>query len=252
MSFDFIGIPSLALNGYLWDTMKRLDSNLSNKYGDEIPFYPIGDSAAGDEPWDSRPYFVYDRVFRFSSKPFYEHKRESTLYYLKARERDSLEWSGVLQLILDREDDSAKDVNAWISKKWELSIIKEAEKDGIDIEEVKESIRLDCEDENSPECKAKQEKEVREILEAYSKGFSRGEINPNKKIVENPYPIFFHNTRIYQSRSSSPSSDGKLRDFSTVQPYYITEFMVDTHFHFTKTFEEYIKDLSRPEYPESS
>jgi hypothetical protein len=178
MNFDFIGIPSVAINNYLWHTMKILEPNLSSQYGDTTPFYPVGDSAAGDKPWDKRPYFIYDRVFRFSGKPFYEHKRESTLYYLKAREVDSLLWAAAVQLILDREDDSAKDINAWIR-----------ENGG-------------CEE----------------------------------------YPVYFHNLRVYQSRSSSPSSDGKVREFSTVQPYHITEFMIDTHFHFTKTFDEYLKE----------
>jgi hypothetical protein len=171
MSFDFIGVPSLAVNGYLWEIMGQLNPELHSKYSGEIPFYPIGDSAAGDEPWDNKPYFIYDRVFRFSSKPFYEHKRESTLYYLKARERDSLEWSAVIQAILDREDDAAKDINEWIM----------SQDNGV-----------------------------------------------------NEYPFYFHNVRVYQSRSSSPSSEGKIREFSTVQPYYITEFMIDMHFHFTK------------------
>jgi hypothetical protein len=179
MSFDFIAVPTLAVNGFLWDTMQQIynanieenEQKLADKYDGKVPFYPIGDSAAGDEPWDKNPYFIYDRVFRFSSKPFYEHKRENTLYYLKAREIDSLEWSSVIQTILDREDDAAKDINDWIR----------AQEDGNDL-----------------------------------------------------YPVYFHNIRVYQSRSSSPSSDGKIREFSTIQPYYISEFMVDMHFHFTK------------------
>jgi hypothetical protein len=179
MSFDFIGIPTLAINGYLWDVMKVFEPSLFSQYGNTVPFYPISDSSAGDEPWDSKPYFIYDRVFRFSGKPFYEHKRESTLYYLKAREVDSLQWSAAVQLILDREDDAAKDVNEWIRNNGGSS----------------------------------------------------------------EYPVYFHNIRVYQSRSSSPSSDGKIREFSTVQPYFITEFMIDTHFHFTKTFDDYMNEI---------
>jgi hypothetical protein len=176
--FEIAAIPSLAINAYLWDTMKQLSEsqnngngpNLEDAYGDTVPFYPVGDSAAGDNPWEDKPYFIYDRVFRFNSNPFYELKRDSTLYYLKANETDSLEWSAILQIILDREDDAAKDINEWIRNN-----------------------------------------------------------GGNEK-----YPFSFHNLRVYQSRSSSPSSDGKIREISTVQPYYITEFMIDTHFHFTK------------------
>jgi hypothetical protein len=181
MAFDFIGIPTLAVNNYLWKTMTLLEPSLLSDYGNITPFYPIGDSSAGDEPWDNKPYFIYDRVFRFSGKPFYEHKRESTLYYLKAREVDSLQWSAAVQLILDREDDSAKDINDWIR----------------------------------------------------NNGGS------------DEYPVYFHNLRVYQSRSSSPSSDGKIRELSVVQPYHITEFMIDTHFHFTKTFDDYLNNATR-------
>ena len=164
---DIAIVPSRAINGYLWDTMKQLNPELEEVYGDTMPFYPVGDSAAGDDPWDNKPYFVYDRVFRFSSKPFYEHKRESTLYYLKANEIDTLEWSSVLQIILDREDDAAKDVNDWIR----------------------------AQEHGSEE-----------------------------------YPVYFHNLRVYQARSSSTST----RDISTTEKYYISEFMIDTHYHMTK------------------
>jgi hypothetical protein len=234
MSFDFIGIPALAINGYLWEIMQKFDNNLEEKYNGVIPFYPIGDSAAGDEPWDQKPYFIYDRVFRFSGAPFYENKRENVLYYLKAREVDSLEWSGILQLILDREDDAAKDVNDWIRKEYRRLIIEEAKKDGIPWEELDSEQKLI-------------------VISAYKEGRqiqseTLDTLNIDKKIIENPYPIYFHNVRVYQSRSSSPSSDGKVREFSTVQPYYITEFMIDIHFHFTKTFDQYIKDIEKDGY----
>jgi hypothetical protein len=175
MSFDNISIPSLAINGYLWDTMKQIQPSLATKYKNKIPFFPLGDSAAGAKMWEDNPYFVYDRVFRFSSNPFYELKRESTLYYLKARDVDSLKWAAAVQLILDREDDAAKDINEWIrnQENWE------------------------------------------------------------------DYCVYFHNVRIYQSRSSSASSSGKIRE-ETSRPYYITEFMVDTHFHYTKSFADFL------------
>jgi hypothetical protein len=179
LAFNQISIPALALNGYLWDTMKLLQPSLSEEYEDTMPFYPLGDESSGNKAWDNKPYFIYDRVFRFSSNPFYPIKRESTLYYLKAREIDSLEWSAVLQLILDREDDAAKDINDWIR-------------------------------------------------------------NDDSSIDHN---VFFHNVRVYQARSSSPSSSGKIREASTIQPYYITEFMVDTHYHFTKSLDDYLAGL---------
>lgn len=188
MSFgEKIGITPLAINGFLWDTMKQINPDLEEIYGDTVPFYPVADSAAGDSPWEDKPYFIYDRVFRFNGKPFHEHKRESILYYLKANDIDSLEWSGALQAILDREDDAAQDINSWIRSQ-----------------------------ENGPE----------------------------------DYPYYFHNLRVYQSRSSSPSSEGKMRDVSTVQPYYITEFMIDAHFHFTKQLTKIKRVEDMVSYPQ--
>lgn len=178
MSFETLGIPPLAVNGYLWDTMKQLDPTLTQakKYGSKIPFFPIGDSASGQKQWENKPYFIYDRVFRFASSPFYPKKRESFLYYLKAPVIDSLQWSAAVQLILDREDDAAKDINDWIR------------------------------------------------------------LQPNGC---DDYPLYFHNLRVYQSRSGTPSSSGDMRD-GTSRPYYITEFMIDCCYHFTKSLEDYL------------
>jgi hypothetical protein len=170
MSFEQIFIPQLAINGYLWWAMNQLEPTLSNDYPETIPIYPLGDSSSGDEPWDNKPYLIYDRVLRFSTSPCYVKKRDSSLYYLKAREIDSLQWSAAIQTILDREDDVAKDINSWIRSQADFA----------------------------------------------------------------EYPVYFHSLRVYQARSSSASSSGSLRENSTVQPYYITEFMVDSIYHFTK------------------
>lgn len=178
MSFDTIGIPPLAINGYMWDTMKALDPTLTQtkRYGQKIPFFPIGDSTSGQKQWENKPYFIYDRVFRYTPDPFYPKKRENLLYYLKANAIDSLQWSAAVQLILDREDDAAKDINDWI----------------------------------------------------------RSQPNGSEE-----YPMYFHNVRVHQARSSSPSSPETLRQ-DVSRPQYITEFMVDICYHFTKSFEDYL------------
>lgn len=178
MSFESIGVPALAINGYLWDTMKKIDPTLTQtkKYGNKLPFFPIADSASGQKQWENKPYFIYDRVFRFASGPFYPKKRESFLYYLKAKPVESLQWGAAVQLILDREDDAAKDINDWIRSQ------------------------------------------------------------PNGS---DDYPVYFHNLRVYQSRSGAAGSEGESREISS-RPYYITEFMIDTCYHFTKSLEDYL------------
>lgn len=178
MSFENIVVPAQAVNGYVWDTMKKLDPTLTQtkRYGNRVPFFPVGDSASGQKQWENKPYFIYDRVFRFASSPFYPKKRESLLYYLKAKEVDTLQWSAAVQLILDREDDAAKDINDWI----------------------------------------------------------RSQPNASEE-----FPIYFHNLRVYQARSGSPSSSGMMREESS-RPYYVTEFIVDICYHFTKSLEDYL------------
>lgn len=177
MSFEQLGVPPLAINGYLWDTMKTIDPTLTktSRYGNKIPFFPIGDSTSGQKQWENKPYFIYDRVMRFSSEPFYVKKRESFLYYLKAKPVETLQWTAAFQLILDREDDSAKDINNWIRNNG-----------GNDV-----------------------------------------------------HPVFFHTLRVYQSRSGAPSSDGGQRE-ETSRPNYISEFLVDTCYHFTTSLEDYL------------
>lgn len=175
MSFETLAVAPLAVNGYLWDTMKLVDKSLPTVYGNLIPFFPVGDSVAGQTLWENKPYFVYDRVFRFSGNPFHPIKRESILYDLKAKEVDSLQWASALQLILDREDDAAKDINNWIRNH------------------------------DTPE----------------------------------DFPIFFHSVRVYQSRSSA----GSVNESST-SPYYITSFIIDAHYHLTKSLEDYLADTS--------
>lgn len=53
------------------------------------------------------------------------------------------------------------------------------------------------------------------------------------------YPLFFHKLRVYQVSSSLASEKENLRDFSS-RPFYITEFIVDIEYHYTKSLEEYL------------
>lgn len=65
----------------------------------------------------------------------------------------------------------------------------------------------------------------------------------NKWIRENggneEYPISFHYLRVYQTKSSVPSSSELKRDFSS-RPYYVSEFMIDVCYHHTKSLEDYL------------
>jgi len=116
MSFPQFSLPVLTVNGYLWDTMKSLDPSLAleENYGTTtIPFFPMSDSASGESAWESKPYFIYDRLLKLTGSPFPHIKKEHIIYALKGKEGQTLEWSMALQYILDRQDDSAQDINAW-------------------------------------------------------------------------------------------------------------------------------------------
>lgn len=119
MKFSNLDTPVVTINNYLWDTMKRIDPTLSHtkNYGKtKIPFFPISDSASGMKAWENKPYIIYDRMLMARTSPFPYVKCEHIVYALKGKEEDLMEWSLVLQRILDRQDDSAQEINEWNSK----------------------------------------------------------------------------------------------------------------------------------------
>ena len=115
MTFSQFTVPVLTVNGYLWDTMKRIDPTLSSprKYGTTIPFFPMSDSTSGTKSWENKTYAIYDRMFRQSSSAFYPIKKEHILYAIKGKEETTFEWASAIQYILDRQDDAAQDINDW-------------------------------------------------------------------------------------------------------------------------------------------
>jgi len=113
MTFSQFTLPALTINGYLWDTMKQIEPTFAKRYGSKIPFFPLSDSVSGVKSWENKPYFVYDRMLRLTRQPFPYIKRDHTLYYLKSKEVEALEWGLAVQYILDRMDDAAQDINDW-------------------------------------------------------------------------------------------------------------------------------------------
>lgn len=173
MSLSDLSTPVLAVNGYLWSTMKQIEPTFQKKYGTKIPFFPISDAASGMKTWENKPYIIYDRMLRVSKSPFYPIKYEHFLYYLKGNEQQTLEWGNAIQMILDREDDAAYDINEW-------------------------------------------NRQQPETLDVY-----------------------FHNARVLQTDRGDMGSPSLTRDFST-QPHYITQFVVEVCYHFTKSLEDYL------------
>jgi hypothetical protein len=108
-----MALPATTINGYLWHTMKQLDNTLQKQYGNKTPFFPTSDSSSGAKSWENKPYVIYDRIMRPRKSPFPYIKCESILYYLKGNEIQTIEWGMVFQMVLDRMDDAAQDINDW-------------------------------------------------------------------------------------------------------------------------------------------
>lgn len=111
-----LSVPVLTVNGYLWNTIKEIESSaFAKKYGTKIPFFPLGDSASGTKAWEDRTYVLYDRMMVMRNDPFYPIKKEQILYGVKGKPADLFEWGAAIQYILDRQDDAAQDINNWNS-----------------------------------------------------------------------------------------------------------------------------------------
>lgn len=111
---DAFPVPVLHVNKYLWDAMTTTDTNLAAQYGNIIPFFPLADSRAGDAGWGTKPYVVYDSLFKLRGKPFYAIKKLQVMYFVRGTAEDVITWSNVIGHILDREDESAQDVNNYL------------------------------------------------------------------------------------------------------------------------------------------
>ena len=103
--------PVMVINGYLWDKFKEIDPGLDTY--PYMPIFPMSDAQANNSMWDNKPYLIFNRMFQRPDNPFYPIKRDVYHYGLKASAVMTLEWSAAMQAILDRQDDAARDINAW-------------------------------------------------------------------------------------------------------------------------------------------
>lgn len=104
-------IPTLYVNKYLWAQMCSIDTSLPTTYDNIVPFFPLADSRAGDAGWGSKPYVVYDVLFKMRGKAFYPVKKAQIMYFVRGSAEDVIAWSNAISVILDREDSAAKDIN---------------------------------------------------------------------------------------------------------------------------------------------
>lgn len=112
--------PPMVINEYLKD-------KISTYFGeDTLYFFPTGPSSI-DELTEQFPdavdnvFVVYDRMFRLRREAFPHVKQEQVLYYFYKTAggmKELIETIQLVQDLLDRGDESAQEINHWLSNKW--------------------------------------------------------------------------------------------------------------------------------------
>jgi hypothetical protein len=115
-----IHYPPVFINAYLAD---KISTELSSRFSGPLKFFPTAPTdietltqsfpaAAGDV------FAVFDRMFKMRRSPFPHIKCEQLLYYFYKTAGDPealIETTQVVQDLLDNGDESAQDLNHWIS-----------------------------------------------------------------------------------------------------------------------------------------
>jgi hypothetical protein len=111
--------PPVFINAYL---SEKLPEALPDRFSSAVRFFPTMptdiDTLTQSFPEAAADVFaVYDRMFKMRRNPFPHIKSEQLLYYFYKTAGDPealIETSQIVQDLLDRGDESAQEVNAWI------------------------------------------------------------------------------------------------------------------------------------------
>lgn len=114
--------PPIFINEYLAD---KIPATIPNRFTGGLRFFPTAptDINALTETFpeaSNNVFAVYDRMFRMRRKSFPHIKSEQLLYYFYKMTGDPealIETSQVIYDLLDREDESAEEINEWIMSK---------------------------------------------------------------------------------------------------------------------------------------
>jgi hypothetical protein len=119
--------PPVFINNYLKEKISTyFQSNPFDGVVNEIsiPFFPTTptdiDALTETFPTSQGTFAVYDRMFKYRRTPFPHIKSEQLLYYFYKMQGDSelmMEISQLAYELLDREDESAQELNEWITSK---------------------------------------------------------------------------------------------------------------------------------------
>lgn len=114
-----ISSPPVIINQYL---IEKLQEKLPNRFSNAPLFLPTSpENINAISSSDAREVFaIYDRMFRLRRDPFPHIKKEQLLYYFYKVNDDPealFETIQVVHDLMDRGDESAQDINAWIHSK---------------------------------------------------------------------------------------------------------------------------------------
>jgi hypothetical protein len=117
-----ITYPPVLINEYL---SEKIGDRLPDRFSSSLKFFPTlpTDINALTETFPAAAndvFGVYDRMFKMRRGPFPHIKCEQLLYYFYKMNSDPealIETSQVVADLLDRGDESAQELNAWVSSK---------------------------------------------------------------------------------------------------------------------------------------
>jgi hypothetical protein len=117
-----IHYPPVFINEYL---SEMVPSTLPNRFSGAMKFFPtlptdINALTEGFPEASGEVFAIYDRMMKMRRSPFPHIKEEQLLYYFYKMSSDPealIETTQIVQDLLDREDESAEELNAWIKSK---------------------------------------------------------------------------------------------------------------------------------------
>tara|TARA_B110000503_G_scaffold1165_2_gene1528 strand:+ start:6001 stop:6516 length:516 start_codon:yes stop_codon:yes gene_type:complete len=109
--------PPVFINAYL---AEKIPEQFGNDF--ILPFFPTSptDIDTLTEQFPDGIGAIYDRMFKMRRSPFPHIKSEQLLYYFYKTAGDPvrlIESTQIVQDLLDREDESAQEINSWIRLK---------------------------------------------------------------------------------------------------------------------------------------
>lgn len=105
--------PPAIINKYLWQQFIDNAPNFVSQYNGIVPIFPVRDSLGGDATWGTKPYIVYDNMARVRTARFYGIRKEQLLYSVRGDVPQIFMLRDLITDVLDRGDDTAKDINAY-------------------------------------------------------------------------------------------------------------------------------------------